>query len=73
MTARPELVARIGALVEETGSTPDELRAAVNGYLADTARVQALLDEAFAGDERHNGRDAFAEVLAALETPDTTP
>ena len=65
--AKPELVEKIGELAAETGSSPEELTAALDDYRARLEALRALIDEGLNSGEPVDGELVFAELLAELE------
>ena len=65
--AKPELVEKIGELAAETGSSPEELTAALDDDRARLEALRALIDEGLNSGEPVDGELVFAELLAELE------
>ena len=65
--AKPELVAKIGQLAAETGSSPEELTAALDDYRAQLEALRAAVDEGLNSGEPVDGETFLHELLAELE------
>ena len=61
--ARPELVEKIGELAAETGSSPEELTAALDDYRARLEALRAEIDEGLNSGDPVDGGTFLRELL----------
>ena len=61
--AKPELVEKIGELAAETGSSPEELTAALDDYRARLEALRAKIDEGISSGAPVDGETFLRELL----------
>ncbi len=60
---KPELVEKIGQLAAETGSSPEELTAALDDYRARLEALRAEIDEGISSGDPVDGEAFLRELL----------